>query len=197
MLMEAAMRSFEPDISRTENYVTSSSGHFRVYYDSAQVSSLVASAVASVFDSVDSKFYYSWGFLRPYYDSNTSFYNVYLVNTSAYAGQTPLYGTDGSYINISISTATSIANNGGLPGYPYADYGVIAHEYMHAILYRYGIMYDTSERQWMHESFASWAGIAYKTDYAAIASDRVNQFTSTPYETVTFFTSGGNTNLRH
>lgn len=196
-LIEAAMRSFDPEQGRSLTYVTSNSGHFRVYYESTEITSTVASAVAAVFDSVDAKFYSSWGFRRPYYDTSTSYYKVYLVNTNAYAGETPLVGTEGSYINISYTTAACIANNNGISGYPYAYHGVVAHEYMHAIFYRYGIMYDTSERQWMHEAFASWAGIAYKTDYAAYASGRVNQFTSTPYETLTYFSSSGNTNLRH
>ena len=185
------------DSTRATTYESSTNGHFRVYYDNTQVSAAIAKAVANEFQAVDALFCTSWGFRRPYYDTSTSYYIVYLVNTSDYAGQTPLVGTQGSYINISLKTARNIYNNAGITGYPEAYKGVIAHEYMHAIFYRYGIMYNTSERQWMHESFASWAGIAYKSDYAAFRTSAVKQFLGSTWQSLDYFTDGGSYDSRH
>lgn len=185
--------------TRAITFESSANGHFRVYYDNEdneQITSEIAKAVANEFQAVDALFCTNWGFRRPYYDTSTSYYIVYLVNTSDYAGQTPLVGTQGSYINISFDAARNIYNNAGVWGYPDAYKGVVAHEYMHAIFYRYGIMYDTSERQWMHESFANWAGIAYTDDFAAYHSTAVRQFLSTTWRPLDYF-NDGDLYLRH
>lgn len=201
--IKEALDSFVPNASTktrsSETSATSPSGRFKVFYDSTDtnISKEVAEAVATVFDEVDALFYSSCGFLRPYYDSSTSYYKVYLVDTNAYAGSTPLVGTDGSYINISYTTAKNIYNSTGIYGYPDAYRGVVAHEYMHAIFYRYGILYNTSDRQWMHESFASWAGMAFEPDYAAYGTSRIKNFLGSTWKSLTYFTDGGDYDLRH
>lgn len=198
--IKTALDSFAPDANsgaRSESSVVSNSGHFIVYYDSSAVSASVASAVANVFDEVDTLFCSSWGFLRPYYDPSTSQYYVHLVETNSYSGSTPLNGSDGSYINISNSTANNIYNNTGITGYSRAYRGVIAHEYMHAIFYRYGILYNTADRKWMHESFASWAGMAYESDYAAFRTGSIRTFLKSTWKSLSFFEESGEYSARH
>ena len=193
-----ALESFDNSIStKASTYVTSSDGHFRVYFDNSAITSAIAQSVANEFQAADALFCTSWGLRRPYLNTSTSYYKVNLVDTSAYAGQTPLEGTEGSYINISYTTARNIYNRTGISGYPDAYKGVVAHEYMHAIFYRYGIMYNTTERQWMHESFASWAGIAYKSDYSAFRTSAVKQFLSSTWKPLDYFTDGGTYGSRH
>ena len=185
------------NLSEASLYQSSDNGHFRVYYDSSESTAAIAKAVANEFQAVDSLFCTSWGFRQPYYNTSTSYYKIYLVDTTSYSGSTPLVGSQGSYINISCDTAEHIYNDTGISGYPDAYKGVVAHEYMHAIFYRYGILYNTSERQWMHESFASWAGIAYESDYSAFRTSAVKQFLSSTWQSLDYFTDGGSYDLRH
>lgn len=161
--------------TRTLSYVISNSAHFWVYYDTTETTYSVAYAVGSAMDSIDYLFYITWGFNRPYYDTSTSYYKVFIVNTDDYGGQTNQNGAYGSFINISLSTAQKVANNN------LVSHGVLAHEYMHAIFYRYGIYYNTSDRQWMHECFATWAGAVFSSAYADYIKCRVNEFTSAPH----------------
>ena len=165
--------------SKSLSFVISSSGHFRINYDASETSSSVAYAVASVFEGVDTLFYTTWGFNRPYYTPIATYYDVYLVGSVGYAAQTIRHESEGSYIKVSLPTANAIASG------TLSNYGVIAHEYMHAIFFRYGIPYGTSDEIWMHECFATWAGLAYIINYANYIYYRVNQFTSAPYKPLT------------
>lgn len=196
--IERAIDSFSPKSIEPSwgTYSASNSGHFRVYYDRESISVNVAKAVANVFDEVDAMFCTSWGLLRPYYDSNTAHYKIYLVDTTEYAGVTPLVGTDGSYININYTTANYIYNSPSSE-YPDARRGVISHEYMHAIFYRYGILYNTVKKQWMHESFASWAGMAFESDYAAYDVQRIKNFLTSSEKSLYYFESDGIYKSRH
>ena len=184
-------------IAESTVYETSSNGHFRVYYDSNKATSEVARTVANEFQYVDDLFCSSWGFTQPYHDVSTSYYSVYLEDATTYLGKTEFVGTQGSKIYITYDTASKIYNRTGYDGYPDAYKGVVAHEYMHAILHRYGIRYDTSERRWMHESFASWAGMAYKSDYSVIRTGAIRQFLSSTEKSLDYFTDGGSYDIRH
>lgn len=198
--IKKALDSFGPSantVTRSETYVVSNSGHFRVDYDNTSISAAAAKAVANVFDEVDTLFCSSWGFLQPFYDTSTSYYIVYLVDTNKFAASTPAHGSEGSYINISYETANNIYNNTGISGYSRAYRGVVAHEYMHAIFYRYGIKYDTADRKWMHESFASWAGMAFESDYAAYRTTSIRSFLSSTFKSLNYFTNSGEYESRH
>ena len=174
--------------SRDDSFVVSNGGYFKVWYDANSISAAKASAVANAFDSVDSLFCSSWGFLRPYYQPNSTYYNVYIKNITP-SGETPRNGTYGSYINISYDTANHIYSIDPYSAYPNQYMGIIAHEYMHAIFYRYGIFYDSDDRKWMHECFSRWAGIAFEGDYIAKTVNDVNVFMATTYEPLPYFSS--------
>ena len=181
-------------INRSDVSVASNSGHFRVYYDNDEVTEEVALAVANEYDSIDNLFCSIWGFIQPYYNPIATEYRIYLVPRSEInnnAASTPINGGDGSYIKVAYETAINVKNGVDEIGYEDKYKGVLAHEYMHAIFYRYGIEYDTDEKMWMHESFASWAGIVYENDYVAFRTNSVRTFLNSPEKTLTYFTFGG------
>lgn len=157
----------------------------------------MAKAVANVFDDVDALFCSSWGFLRPYFGLNIPYYRVNLVESDAFAGITFSLGSESSCINIAYDTANNIFNKTGITAYPNAYRGVVAHEYMHAIFYRYGIINTTTDQTWMHESFASWAGMAYEPDYTAFKTDSIKSFLKTTWRPLNYFTNSGDNQYRH
>lgn len=183
----------------TLTYVISDDAHFRVYYDSNKVKSSVAKVVANEFQTIDELFCGLWGFRRPRKNANTSYYEVYLVSDlgNGILGTANPQNDGSSYIKIVISAAEAIYNHTGGSGYPDALRGILAHEYMHGIMFRYGIFGTNSERTWMHESFADWAGIAYEPSYAPYRKNTVRVFLSHSYEPLDYFTTRGDCQRRH
>ena len=186
----------KPAETKAQTYAASNDGHFRVYYEQGVVNYNVAKAVADEFQAIDSLFCGAWGFKRPFYKTASSYYRISIVPSGS-AGLTTSYSDGSSYIEINAQYAIGLCYHTGISGYPDAYKGILAHEYMHAIFSRYGIPYTNNETIWMQESFASWAGIAYESDYAAYRTGLVQKFLSTTNQPLDYFSQSGIYEGRH
>ena len=191
----------EEPLQRSMDSVLSESEHFKVYYDNTNtsISEEVAQAVADEFDAIDELFCTDNGFLQPYYSSPSDEYIIYLVTDEsihAYAA-TANSGTYSTYIKVGYTAANGVYSGSDTSDYPNEYKGVLAHEYMHAILCRYGIYSNTFEREWMHESFASWAGIAYENDYVHLRKNSIKSFLNSTDLSLPYHSHSGDYDLRH
>lgn len=183
----------------TTTYASSVSGRFRVYYDSTGITYNAAKAVADELDKIHTLFCEQWGLLSPSSDASTNFYRIELLptlnvntveNTSA-SGLTKSNGTL-SYIQLTYGCANGVLNS-NLSQHS----GTLAHEYMHAIMFCYGIT-GSDDATWMHESFASFAGVIYNANYAFNQVTAISQFLESPHLSLTYFeTSEPSRHLRH
>lgn len=150
--------------SNTTSYVDSQSGKFRIFYNEApQSANIVAMAnlVATIYDSLDYYLCDYYGFNRP--TTNGSQYHVSIVESIPNAAaNTPYIATNRSRINLVYSYIEEFYNNANNA----YILGVAIHEYMHAILFSYGIMFAEPEDVWFHESLARAVGIEYEVTYA-------------------------------
>lgn len=164
-----ALRALEMNIvgspSRLTQYVTSSGGYFRVQYDSALVTSAIAQAVANAFDSVRQYFVVNNGYPEPESGYMGNGYYIIEIKDLSYlsaAGACQPINNNDSYIMIDTETAQDFYDN----TIDFGEAGVFAHEYMHAIVYKYcDDISNDDEQNWMHESFASFAGCLYCSNY--------------------------------
>ena len=166
------------DSTRAITYLDSPSGKFRVYYDTSNTNYNYNDVynMGLLFDDIDNYFCVTLGYTRPFNPSTTK-YLIYLVTSftgtaSGNAYACTVYSGGTSHIEIKDTYVRNIATGMGLSGYPNRYKGGAAHEYMHAIMYAKGILNET----WLHESFASWAGIQYAFDYRVIRSVSVRNF---------------------
>ncbi len=140
-------------ITRTVALPNNSNFVFRVYYDSAAMNMNYVNSFVNVCETVVRNFLIEYGFEAPNY-----YCDSYTPN---YVPGTPYE------FYLSINSPLLIA-----PGVTYPDWGIgskiyisysyvnnevienmVAHEFAHAILCRYGI--STTDNMWIHESFAS------------------------------------------
>lgn len=116
---------------------------------------------------------------RPFHDSAASYYLVNIVESGTAATITVGSDSEGeaTYINVSLAYSTYVYQASLASGNSAYDRyrGVLAHEYMHAILHRYKIG-GAGQIAWMHESFASWAGCVYESSYTQYHSGNVSRF---------------------
>lgn len=160
--------------SKSDTYVDSSSGKFRIHYDNSFITSATATSLAAEFDSVDNLFCSSLGYSRPF-NPSTSKYQVYIENITALGTTYPNSGNP--YTKISYNVANNLSTSPSFLPFANAYKGVVAHEYFHAIMFTYGI---PSSETWMQECFASWAGLRYVDDYAALRKSYIVNFLVTP-----------------
>lgn len=162
----------------TTSYVDSESGRFRVFYNEAPQSTDIvgiANFVAIIFDAVDYYLCDYYGFNRP--TTNGSQYHISIINsTSGGAGNTPYLSNNRSRINLAYDYIQGFYYN--------ADdaylLGMAIHEYMHAILFSYGIMTGSPEDIWFHESLAQASAIEYEITFANASNvcDHISTFIS-------------------
>ena len=178
-------------ISRTTNTAYSDDYHFRVNYNPEQVSAYVAKAVANEFMNIDNLFCTQNGFLRPWYSLVDSGYYIEIKDCYGNFAETEPLSGNGSIIYVDINTAINVYQNlnPDNPTYNKAYKGVLAHEYMHAILLRYGFNGTSDDIRWFHESFSSWAGFIYNSHYAQIREYDVYNFVNTQVLPLTYFSS--------
>lgn len=173
-----------------DNYVYSESGRFRVYYPSDSYLE-AAEIIAEHFDDINYMFCTTFGFVQPdcAIDTNGSsirytHYRVIIEDIDAGA-DTPFSSINPgmSHIRVDVSTADILVNAYNNPSNESLQYinGYLSHEYMHAILYAYGIPYNTTEQVWMHESLAVLAGCLYESQTVSTLNDRTGQYLNATY----------------
>jgi len=164
-------------------------GRLVVYYNSNNITEAVATAVLNTFVDADDLFCEQWGMPEPA-TVNAGVLSPYMV----YLGRDGNYGTtyySGNYSYILIDE--DIANRIYSEGTSGEATGVVAHEYMHAIMHEYGVRSDKVNGIWMHESFATWAGARFNSEYAETRDFRVKKYFSTPWLSLTYFGDSGTT----
>lgn len=177
--------------SRANLSVVSTSGRFRVWYDSTQTTKDAAELIADEYDKIYNLFVNTWDFLPPKCSVSTVYYYIYITDIGDDYGTT-IPGENGeSYIRISYRIANEINNPSVYSEYPNAPKGVLAHEYMHAMMFRYNIESGDTDRIWLHECLASWAGIAYESSYAYRRKDTVNKFLENPSSPLNYYETYG------
>ena len=152
--------------AKTNEYIISSSGHFKVFYDQAEdvpyLDSLV-DLLCSIYDAVDTYLCSVYNLNQPTTDG--TYYEIHLVTSDIIGGAegtTYSLANNRSYIRISQTKLDDF----------YFDstdafvLGTAIHEYMHAILFSYGISYSTLGQICFHESMGRAVGIDYEISYA-------------------------------
>lgn len=139
-------------------------GRFIISYDVSFVNLEEASAIGQRFVDIDEYFCGKLGFLQPISGKQSSGIEYYKVELLAdipnVLGRKITITGNNSYIQMNHN---HIVNNGD------AWFTTAAHEYFHAIMNMYGIHSSTNLRtKWLHESFATWAGLHYFDSYLGI-----------------------------
>lgn len=188
--------SSTPSRTNTTDYVISSSEKFIVYYDQVDENDedreFAAYLAAWMFDDVNSYLCESFGFPEPTTDG--TYYRIDLIPDLDSWGLTHIYPNTPS-IELKYDTVKNFlySENAAFV------MGVVAHEYMHAILDVYRIPYNNIEYKWFHESLARATGIIYETSYANNASvcADIRSFMNSIDETVTSFTAESQRGIRY
>ena len=152
----------------TNYYVVSPEGRFIVYYDQTSnpsESRTKAHTLAAIFDEVHDIYCNEYGFEAPTTDGVN--YEVHIINGMGACGLTQPTGSAGitSYIQIQ----QGILDDYMLNNDDAFVKGTAAHEYMHAIMFAYGIPYQSSvlDAMFAHESMGRAVGIEYEISYAS------------------------------
>jgi hypothetical protein len=176
-LIDKAIESCEISANnRSSATAYSPSGKFKIHYESSEMSYGDAVTLGSVFDSADTYLCGTLNLPRPF-NPNTTTYDVNIVSVSSanYAGATVPHNDGTSEIYVRVDYANNIISNSGPSGFEDCYKGIVAHEYMHAILYGKYI-YDT----WVNESLATWAGMVFESDYYLYKYQDVRDFLHAP-----------------
>ncbi|MBR5177467.1 MAG: hypothetical protein IKW90_01545 [Lachnospiraceae bacterium] len=177
-LIDEALASYEISAYNNRSSATaySPSGKFKIHYESSEMSYGDAVTLGSVFDSADTYLCGTLNLPRPF-NPNTTTYDVNIVSVSSanYAGATVPHNDGTSEIYVRVDYAYNIISNSGPSGFEDCYKGIVAHEYMHAILYGKYI-YDT----WINESLATWAGMVFESDYYLYKYQDVRDFLHAP-----------------
>lgn len=147
------------------SYIISDSGHFKIFYDEAEnVSNLnhMVSLLGVIYDSLDSYLCDIYEFNRPTTDG--TYYEVHLIDSDDIGalGCTYSMSNNRSYIELSQDNLIDFyynSNNAFI-------LGTAIHEYMHAIIFSYGILGSTVETDCLHEAMGRAIGIEYEVSYA-------------------------------
>ena len=167
--------------------VSSNDGSVKVYYDQSGMQQSVATSVASRLVDIISFFCSASGlnFTRPYTNSDGE-YKVYLEYSSNINGEPGVTNSDecagmfganrGRYSVTKLSYELASATLNGTYTYSYAM--ALAHEYFHAILDKYGVIFQNpSETYWFHEAMAEMAGVLY-INYLANNANYIDPYIS-------------------
>lgn len=177
--MMSELETAESSSLASITYATSDNGYFRVYYDTNDsydgipMTREIAKNVANAFEAIDTFFCTTMGFYRPYSSRTDNYYKVVITSDIDNPGETR------SEVSESDRSAYTVIHCLLALTYDALE-GILAHEYMHAIMIRYGIKGDSADIKWMHECFATWAGLEYDDDsYPTYISEYVNMFLDT------------------
>lgn len=149
----------------SNSYIISEGGHFKIFYNEAEnVSNLndIVYLLGVIYDSLDAYLCDVYDFNRPTTDG--TYYEIHLIASADIdaLGYTHPLSNNRSYIELS---------QGNLVNFYYDSdeafiLGTAIHEYMHAIMFSYGIQFSTTELQCFHEAMGRAVGIEYETTYA-------------------------------
>lgn len=145
----------------------SSSEKFMITYSSSSlISDLVekANVITEIFDDVYDLYCATYGFIEPLSNRTNNKYVVSICEDLDAHGETHPRGTGYSYILIREQTIDDYMNDG-----TYLE-GVIAHEFMHAIMFAYGFDSYQLDVDFAHEAMGQAAGIEYDITYASRGS---------------------------
>ncbi len=157
--------------TRSNQYIISNSGRFRVYYNNADLSYSniiqLAQFTGEIFDEMYYKYCILNDFPSPISNTNDGYYNINIIPEATLEASGATYPISGqlqkTFISISQDQLVECRNNGND-----SVRGVIAHELMHAILSAAGIFFTNAplESISLHEGMARAVGIETNPNYA-------------------------------
>ncbi len=149
-------------INEPSSRTSVSGGGFKVHYnnqttDIDYVTDEAAQRVLDSIQAIDELFCDTYGFIKPYTFDITNIYHIYITNILDYypdGGVQAFTQKLGINSNSYIAIDYRIASNNNFQA-------KLAHEYFHAILYKYHVSSSSRDYAWMHEAFSQAMSYIY------------------------------------